>query len=156
MSITPTTTCLMEGRHMIALDCAFVWHHPVSSWFQSASPPLLMTPDRLITDKMCACVSVCVSVYAFVLGWAPHKSCNQTALKLALHNYILTRALTFKEEGKVFQTYAHTHWNTHTHTRAVFHSVSPHICLLSSTVNFDMVRHGVLMGMSSILAAYSS
>lgn len=39
-------------------SCAFVWHHAVDSWFQSALPPLLMTPDRLITDKMRVCVGL--------------------------------------------------------------------------------------------------
>lgn len=53
-------------------SCAFVWHHPVSSWFQSASPPLLMTPDRLITDKMCACASVCVCLCMSLCGAGPH------------------------------------------------------------------------------------
>ncbi len=64
------------------------------SGFNQHHPPLLMTPDRLMTDKECVCVSVCVCVCMCmcVFGRGPQKARNQTALKLALHNYILTRA----------------------------------------------------------------
>lgn len=73
-------------RHMstLAVKCVCVTSFCLLLVSISPSSLLLMTPDRLMTDK--ECVSACV------FGRGPQKARNQTALKLALHNYILTRA----------------------------------------------------------------